>query len=244
LNPHHELRVLDRAAVESLLAEDDLPISSLSPQAVSDVARAKLLLTEGGVWADATVLPTRPLDMWLPALVDAAGFFAFAQPGPDRPLSSWFLASSPRHVVLERWWAEITRFWSLPRGNVRVTIPADPVAAVAPETAESDSYPYYWFHYLFAYLIDRDADVARVWSRCARVSADGPHRLQHLFADSEGWALEEVIAAAAASPVHKLNWRADYPLEYLTGLPEASRRQRPKAQNKLLPQVFRRRNRA
>ena len=241
LNPHHELRVLDRAAAECLLAEDDLPVASLSPQALSDVVRAKLLLTEGGVWADATVLPTRPLDVWLPALVDATGFFAFAQPGPDRPLSSWFLASSPRHIVLDRWWQETRRFWSLPRGNVSVAIPADPVAAVAPETAGIESYPYYWFHYLFAYLIDRDADVARAWAQCPRVAADAPHRLQLLFADSEHWALEEILAAQIGSPVHKLNRRADYPLELLTGLPEAARRQRPKAHT-LRARVFRRRD--
>lgn len=239
LNPDHELRVLDRAGAERLLADEALPVSSLSPQALSDVVRTKVLLTEGGVWADAAVLPTRPLDLWLGALVEPTGFFAFARPGPDRPLSSWFLASSPEHVVLRRWWDEINRFWSVPRGNADTAIPADPVAAVAPETAQPGSYPYFWFHYLFAYLVDRDPEVARAWSRCPTVSADAPHRLQLLYADGEPPALEDVLAAALEAPVHKLNWRADYPLELLAGLPEAARPHRSHART-LLARALRR----
>lgn len=221
LNPEHELRVLDSAAVEELLADEPFPVSSLSPQALSDVVRAKLLLREGGVWVDATVLPTRPLDTWLPALVEETGFFAFDRPGPDRPLASWFLAASPGHVVLKRWWEEIKRFWSLSRPVRDAEIPADPVAAVAPETAEAGSYPYFWFHYLFAYLMEHDAEVAGVWSRSARVSADIPHRLQSLFRDNQSPGLAQLVAAATGSPVHKLNWRAAYPLEFLAGIATA-----------------------
>lgn len=239
LNPAYQLRVLDRAGAERLLADESLPIASLSAQSLSDVVRTKLLLTQGGIWVDATVLPTHRLDEWLPALIDSTGFFAFARPGPDRPLSSWFLASSPGHLLFERWWEQVKRFWSVPRDQASTPgdpPPLDPVATVAPETAETDSHPYFWFHYLFDYLIDRDPDVARVWSQCAQVSAEAPHRLQGLFAGAERPELRDVLAVALESPVHKLNWRADYPLELLASLPDGPESRR------LLARVFRRRS--
>ena len=139
----------------------------MSNQALSDIVRAKLLL-QGGVWADATVFPTEPLDAWLPDRLKDAGFFAFERPGVDRALSSWFLAVSPEHGMMRKWWAEVVRFWSKPR-SVRMDIPENPVWEVSPDGgAAKDEYPYYWFHYLFGYLLETDADFAAQWDRCRK----------------------------------------------------------------------------
>ena len=59
---------------------------------------------DGGVWVDASVVPVKPLSQWLGDALTEAGFFAFERPGPDRPISSWFLAATPRNLIFREWW--------------------------------------------------------------------------------------------------------------------------------------------
>jgi hypothetical protein len=147
LNPHYKLKVLDRSDAEAILQDTDLPLAKLAPQALSDIVRARLLLDNGGIWVDASVLPVQPLEVWLPKVVTESGLFAFERPGPCQPISSWFLAATPRNVIFCAWWNEIKRFWLKPRRLIDGT-PADPVACVAPEAAtKGDEYPYFWFIY-------------------------------------------------------------------------------------------------
>jgi len=181
-------------------------------QALSDVVRAFLVL-EGGVWADATVLPSVPLDDWLSSAVGEAGFFAFANPGPDRPLSSWFLASTPGNQLVAKWYREVEIFWSKPRVLAEYNgqiIPPNPVASVSANGgAKTNKYPYFWFHYLFDLLCDTDADSARRWKACTKISADAPHRLQNFFNESDQPVREVVAQMLRAAPVHKLNLETD-----------------------------------
>jgi hypothetical protein len=87
MNPCYQLEILDRKGVDDLLQDFPLGIDRLTPQALSDVVRARLLSTRGSIWVDASVMPTSPLDVWLPSLMTSSGFFAFEKPGPDRPPS-------------------------------------------------------------------------------------------------------------------------------------------------------------
>jgi hypothetical protein len=218
LNPHYRLRILDCKDVDLLLKGSGLPIDTLTPQALSDVLRTRVLLDEGGIWTDASVLPIRPLDDWIPGMLTKSGFFAFERPAPDRLLSSWFLASTPANLILREWWKEIERYWSKPRKLLR-GIPADPMACVSPEgAAASDSYPYFWFHYLFQYLVENRPEVAELWSGCVKSPADLPLRLQRLFKDNKRPGEQEIRQAAGAAPLQKLNWRASYPLGALASL--------------------------
>lgn len=216
LNPDYDLGILNGDDVDRLLVGFNLRPTQMMPQALSNVVRAKLLL-QGGVWADATLFPTEPLDAWLPDRLKDAGFFAFERPGADRPLSTWFLAASPDHVMMRKWWAELVRFWSKPR-TVRMYIPDNPVWEVRPDGgAEKDEYPYYLFHYLFDYLLQTNADFAAQWGRCSKMSAGPPQLLHHLCADARP-EYAAVLTAAHAAPVHKLNWRHAYPLDILETL--------------------------
>lgn len=220
LNPGYQMRILDRHAVVALFASRGVTLPPVPVQALSDIVRAALLL-DGGVWADASVLPTQPLDGWLPDLVSESGFFAFDKPDLDRPVASWFIASSPAHPIMQKWWAEVIRFWARPRAMEtfhRGIIPPDPTWQVAPDGgAAGDTYPYFWFHYLFGYLLATDRAFAADWMRCRKVSAEPPHRLQWLLAGKA--ASDETIAIAArGAPVHKLNWRQVYRLDVLTDL--------------------------
>lgn len=219
LNPDYQLRVLEASDATSLLASYRLP--PLPAQALSDVLRVKLLRDEGGIWVDAALFPVTPLEAWLSPLMAGTDFFAFARPGPDRPISSWFMAATPGSFVLDKLWAEILRFWSRPRRLAHYEgglIPPDPAASVAPEAGgASGDYPYFWLHYLFQHLLGTDPEFAAAWARCPAVPADAPHLLQALCARADAQDMQ-IRTAARTAPVQKLNWRAPYPLDLLAAL--------------------------
>jgi hypothetical protein len=223
LNPDYELRILDGDDVDRLLLGFRVAPQRMTVQALSDVVRTKLLL-EGGVWADASVLPIEPLDAWLPDLLKDSGFFAFERPGVDRPLSSWFLAASRNHVLMKKWWGEVERYWSKPRSRARydggnANVAPNPVWEVAPNGgAVKDEYPYYWFHYLFRYLLETDADFASHWDCCSKLSAQPPHQLHRLFAGADQPGRQTIIEVARSAPVQKLVWRHTYPLDIFEAL--------------------------
>lgn len=222
LNPGYEMRVLEATDVRRLLHGLPLPLESISMQALSDIVRIHLLAATGGVWTDATVLPIKPLDTWLPDLTDDTGFFAFDRPRPDRPLSSWFLAASNPQMLIQKWYREVTRFWCKPRAGALYQgglIPPDPDWEVAPDGgARRDTYPYFWFHYLFGHLLKEDPEFARLWSLCRKVDAEAAHGLQRLFSIGGALPPEAIVAAARAAPVQKLNWRQPYPLSLFAAI--------------------------
>lgn len=218
LNPGHRMVILDMQAAQTALAGLVLP--PLPMQTFADILRIKLLLAHGGIWADAALFPVLPLDKWLGPLTAESGFFAFARPGPDRPISNWFFAATPGHPILARLWQEILRFWAQPRRLVQyggAVIPHDPVASVAPG-APHDEFPYFWQHYLFQYLIETDFAFATAWAKCRQIPAGPPHSLQGFCAGPGPFTVDNIAAAASRAPVQKLNWRAHYPMELLTRL--------------------------
>jgi hypothetical protein len=153
--------------------------------------------------------------------VRGGGLFAFEQPGPDRPLSNWFLAAVPDHLIMTRMFHAIQRYWSEERkltmydGNV---VPPDPVGAVDRDVpTNKGKYPYFWFHYLFASLLRRDPDFAAAWARCTKVSALAPHTLQEMFRKGQP-SLDDIITTVRAAHVHKLDWRETYPLNIFAAL--------------------------
>lgn len=223
LNPDLELRVLDRGDAENLLHDFPIKIEDISAQALSDILRARLLRDNGGIWVDATAFPTIPLHQWL-GRHSGQGFFAFERPGPDRPIASWFIAATRGHSIMRRWWNEIVAYWSKKRTlrtdlNGGVVIPADPQWEMDPSGgARGDTYPYFWFHYLFGRLIENDAHARRIWSQVPKLSAVPSHALQFLIARQPDADTPAIIDAVFRSPVQKLNWRQSYPIKLLADL--------------------------
>lgn len=214
LNPDYAVRLLDQGDVVDLLADFPLDLNDLPPQALADIARKKLLTQHGGVWADAALFPVVPLSAWLPEAAEA-GFFAFDRPGPDRPISNWFLVAQSESLIMQRWWKATLNFWDRPRtliqdprtGNAKLD---DPVGSVAPDRGgQSDRFPYFWPHYLFAYLIETDDDFATSWAACRKLSAGPPHKLQQLFSGELQPTSVQLKRAIWSAPVQKLNWRTD-----------------------------------
>ncbi len=125
----------------------------IRPESLSNIIRAALLLKYGGVWVDSTLYCNKPLDKWLPQCTSDSDFFAFANPGPDRMLSSWFLAATPNHLIIQKWLQETINYWSV--RNMRHT--------------------YFWFHYLFGDLYNKDEALKNLWDKTPKLSADAPH---------------------------------------------------------------------
>jgi hypothetical protein len=240
LNPTHELVMLDRAALEAALADAPAAVRELPIQGASNVLRTQLLAAHGGVWTDATVLPTLPLDDWLPELLEPAGFFAFRKPGPARPLSSWFLAAKPGSAIPPRILREIHAYWDRPRTRgpylpasplarlgLRLRAPAhfrwrrafmrDPAWSVRPDGGrDSDLFPYHWFHYLVGWLIESEPAFRTAWEAMPVRAAIAVHNAQRARVE-DGLTPAEFRQAVPqllrTGPVQKLNWRMDWPEE-------------------------------
>ncbi|MEA2663251.1 MAG: hypothetical protein QOI11_195 [Candidatus Eremiobacteraeota bacterium] len=154
LNPSWSFQPLTLSSLPALLGADALRFvdsaHELPPEALSDVVRIALLERYGGVWADSTTYCLQPLDDWLSAAMPS-GFFAFAKPGPDRMISSWFLAAAPGNALVERWAARTRAYWT--------------------ERAERDHY--FWFHHIFAACYANDAAFRAVWDATPEILAGG-----------------------------------------------------------------------
>ena len=156
------------------------------PAARSDVVRAHILATQGGVWADASVFCVTPLDDWVQEAA-GSGFFAFRSPGYGRPLSTWFLAASERSVVMEQWSARVAEYW----------------------TGRHDPDAYFWFHHLFADEYASSATFREEWDSAVRTSSEGPHYFAPYGRRFTGRMSRRSAARLSArlDPVYKLTTR-------------------------------------
>jgi hypothetical protein len=184
-NPEWDVRCLDQGSLARYIDVPDLSTKQITPTSYSDIVRILLLRTHGGVWTDATVYCNRPLDDWLEELVPS-DFFAFANPGGGRLLSSWFLAGEAHHAVFERWCAVTLEYWA----------------------QRALAHDYFWFHHLFAELYGTEPAFAAAWDEVPKRSADGPHAIQTvgLFETNPVTIRERVDWRC---PVFKLTYRLD-----------------------------------
>jgi hypothetical protein len=195
-------------------------IARLSAQQRSDLLRLDLLARYGGVWADSTCFCTQPLDDWLPGST-GSGFFAFSRPGPDRVISSWFLAADPGNVLAHRLFEQMLNYWAgtaFRQDKRQATGKA--LATLLRHSPQTRAWwfsapirdllaitPYYALHYGFEKLVRADLQCAEIWRRTPKISADGPHRLYR--AGLLGPASAELRAEIDRGdvPVYKTTWR-------------------------------------
>lgn len=223
LNPEYDLRILGWQDVENILDGFPVPLEKMTPQAISDLVRIHVLAKAGGVWVDASVFPLCSLSSWLPAKVADTGFFAFERPAKDRPVASWFIAAAPRNFLIQRWLEEVQRYWFKPRSllvnkNQKRISPRDTVFEVSPEADEKESFPYFWFHYLFEYLLHTRPEFKRSWEECEKISGVPPHTLQNLCMHTPQPTEEQIADALSGTYLQKLNWRMVYPLAAISSV--------------------------
>lgn len=215
---------LDKDLLAKFRAEGRLTPESagLSLQQASDLIRLGLLAEYGGVWADATSFCVRPLDEWLFPKLES-GFFAFARPGRDRILSSWFLAAERDNYLVTRMYKFMLSYWTgqpirRDQRDFIVCILAR-LLQLSPQTRALwfsrllrqtiGASPYFALHYGFEKLIREDRECSRVWQLTPKLSADGAHRL--LTAGLMSTATHEIRREidGQVSPVYKMTWKID-----------------------------------
>jgi hypothetical protein len=197
-------------------------IGELSWQHKAGLLRLDLLARHGGVWADATCFCVRPLDDWLPQAV-RSGFFAFSRPGPDRIISSWFLAAERENILVTRWFDRLLAYWQdhTFRTDERQMLAKalTRLLRVSPRTRSwwfsqvvRDRLavgPYFALSYGLEKLIREDPACARIWSQTPRISAEDPHRLYRAGLLSPASASVRAEIDNRAVPMYKTSWRLD-----------------------------------
>jgi hypothetical protein len=187
LNPTWEVRALTNETLSAYIdVEAEFPGIRgkwVPPQSFSNLLRLALLERYGGVWADATVWCAQPLDSWLPE-VTPDGFFAFANPGTDRMISTWFLAARPEHPAILQWRETCNDYW----------------------IGRNAWDQYFWTHAMFARAYGHGGALAATWDATPKRSALPPHRLQPVMnleatEESRRW------LAGSDQPVYKLDHR-------------------------------------
>ena len=224
LNPEYELRVMEQRDFDEVLRDFPVDPQSLTIQAASDALRARVLAQNGGIWADATLLPVLPLSEWLSDMLGEADFFAFNPPGSDRPIASWFLVCRRQSYIMRRWLRSIEAYWYKERRLIVDSregdaIPEDPLWEVSlAGGGAKDTCPYFWFHYLFGELLDTEERFRREFATSRDMPSEPAVRVQRLLRETPDATKAEVREVARQAPVQKLDWRQEYPLDVLSGL--------------------------
>jgi hypothetical protein len=180
-NPEWEVQVLDDESLTQFIAVPTAP-TGRKIQGKSDAIRLALLRRHGGVWVDATCACAKPLDHWLPPLMNA-GFFAFPDTYPGRIIQSWFLAAAPENELVAEWTKIALPYYSK-KGKIR---------------------HYFWVMYLFEYLILTNRRAAAIWASVPKVPAKGSLLLKRMITQKD---LAEPIPEGVdldAIPMHKLS---------------------------------------
>jgi Capsular polysaccharide synthesis protein len=193
-------------------------------QALSDILRVNLLAKHGGVWVDATCFCMKPLDEWLFHNL-SSGFFAFDRPGPDRMLSSWFMAAEKYNYIASTYCNKVNLFWAENPGmqyienskwkklNKQLQRMKRQIWFSKLTTRILKVHTYFWFHYLFEQIYLHDDNFKEMWDATPKISADIPHTL--LFAGIYSPLTLEIKAHIdnKVSPVYKLSWKDEPPAD-------------------------------
>lgn len=224
-NSGWDVVVLDADLLAKFRA-DGSPIpefDGLSRQQASDLVRMSLLAQYGGVWADATSFCVSPLDDWLDSKL-GSGFFAFARPGPDRILSSWFIAAQRENYLIMQVYEFMRSYWagsSIRRDhNDLIVRVLSRLLQLSPQTRalwfsrlirdRLGASPYFALHYGFEKTIRDNPECHKIWHCTPKVSAHGPHKL--LAAGLLSVATDEIRndIDSGATPVYKTTWKLDH----------------------------------
>jgi hypothetical protein len=247
-HPSWQITILDRKSAGELIDFESLTgtsVNHLDPVVIADLLRYHLLALHGGVWVDATCFCMKPIEEWLTPYV-SSGFFAFRNPGHDRLLSTWFIASAPNNLLTTALRDRAFAYWQKNRFNTPsastwlyrtlTSVLKQNISRTRwwfswPVTHVIRIYPYFWLHYLFNQLIAEDATCRALWEATPSLEAHGPHMLQF-----QGNGLTRAMSPETrihlemnGTPLFKLNHRIDTskvepgsPLDHLLKLNQTS----------------------
>lgn len=223
LNPGWTIHFFDEQRLNEALADWPKAIHKAAIQARANALRIEMLHQHGGVWVDATLIPTKPLEQWVDSAVQKSGFFAFRLAQPcERRLDNWFLAAAqPGHPIIDRWRASCMKFWGnawlyCNRGSKKQQAYRKPPMGIIPEFDASQpvEYPYHWMHYLFNRLCQDDKLVKKIWKKTPFWLAKNsllPSRL--FFNGNYREACDSLLRNDA--PVKKIGYNLNWPKEII-----------------------------
>ena len=226
-NPDYKVNLVTSENLEDLVELDDVfkdnPI--LTKQSFSDVVRVYLLEKHGGVWVDATCFCNKPLSSWLEEGM-TTDFYAFQNPGVDRLISSWFLASQTKGKSIVAYKGLVLDYWQ--KNNFKRQIPqpsgnGKDLDKLGQTTALSwlimfrfnkvvrlkKVSPYFWFHYLFTVLLRTNYSIKVNWFKQNALSSDLPHFLTFNGLVSALTPEIKEHIDEKKSPLYKLDWRIE-----------------------------------
>lgn len=232
-NPRWQLCVLDRESLAeyvSLPREIDITRKDLTVQKVSNLVRLYLLRTYGGVWADATLFCSEPLDSWLPQYF-TTGFFAFRSPKRDRLMANWFLAANANNPLLIECHARYrdlfrdnyytlqntatgSLFREILRHFLSRNVSCTRLWISWPVRKLLRVYPYFNFHYTCNSIILRNGEPARIWNEANPFSANDPLFVGSASFLPDGSSQARDFILSRRCPLHKLNKNIDLENEY------------------------------
>lgn len=185
LHDESDLVLLDDSNLDQWLTlpEHIYKVRQISRAAFADVVRFSLLAKYGGVWLDATCMPTRNVLALLPQLLSGSGFFAFDKPGQAAGLmSNWFLASKPGNYLTVMNREALVLYWAM----------YDRVVT------------YFFMHQMFRHMYRLDERFHRLWNKTTRMS-DNPRAVNRIL--TAEFETVDYVAALAQSFVHKLSYK-------------------------------------
>ena len=140
LNPDWNIRILNKKTALEYVPEL-VNYYHLTRQSRSDLLRIKLLEKYGGVWADASTLPMKPLSGWIEECDNGTGIFFyryFSGSEKDAFIANWFIvAKQPNHYLIKK----LSHTFEKRVQN------------------KTKKYPYFYFHQTLTYLMDNDVRI-------------------------------------------------------------------------------------
>lgn len=229
LNPDCNVKILEQEDVDAILSRLKVNTINMTPQVKTNMARLHLISTLGGVWVDATLLPTMPLMSWLTPQLRSNGFFAFRSTGePELILQNWFLYSEKDNYFVENWLSSYCDYFKVQRFSAmskRVILSRyafdfiryhrsknkDVMYFVNPSRGRSCRvYPYAVLNYNLSYLFDTDPSMKKYFDEVPRFYNARTGLIGHFANDKhtpKDVFLEVALDLLACSPVHKLDAR-------------------------------------
>ena len=157
-NPGWEIIVLTQYNLGDHVKLDFLDNPAMTPQALSDIVRLRLLSTKGGVWADSTLCCSRPLDTYIIDIT--SDFWMYHGRDQGRGPCSWFMLAKPGSYIAQRWCEVSDNFWS----------------------KYPSYFEYFWMDRLFANLCLHEPQFLKEWKKVAPwMWADAPYSAHHFY---------------------------------------------------------------
>lgn len=206
----------------------DIPLNNRAKEKISlahfsDLIRTKLLIEFGGVWADPTTFPLKNLNDWLVPNM-ASGIFLFQNPGRDRLISNWFIASEKKQEILVYLFEDLCAYWNSNNFiNFERKVMSSTEILLQKVLNRNLLFPMFWFnpimtklfrlrpymvyHYRFYYLIRKNKAFRNQFNLMKRIDAIKAHLVQEIGQMNE--INEEDIQKIKSidAPLFKLNWQ-------------------------------------